>query len=130
FGRPIKSFRADWGGEYQGLSSYLAQHGILEQTSCPHTPEQNGCAERKHRHITETGRTLLHHAAVPLEYWTYAFQTAAYLINRYPNPYHVLRVQKTSLISSQGPHYPYHSHLSSWAHRPICHHKPLPPLPP
>ncbi|CAN1836113.1 Retrovirus-related Pol polyprotein from transposon RE2, partial [Linum perenne] len=39
FGRPIKSFRADWGGEYQGLSSYLAQHGILEQTSCPHTPE-------------------------------------------------------------------------------------------
>ncbi|CAN1798348.1 Retrovirus-related Pol polyprotein from transposon RE1, partial [Linum perenne] len=54
FGRPIKSFRADWGGEYQGLSGYLAEHGILEQTSCPHTPEQNGCAERKHRHITET----------------------------------------------------------------------------
>ncbi|CAN1339492.1 Retrovirus-related Pol polyprotein from transposon RE2, partial [Linum perenne] len=74
----------DWGGEYQGLSSYLAQHGILEQTSCPHTPEQNGCAECKHRHITETGRTLLHHDAVPLEYWTYAFQTAAYLINRLP----------------------------------------------
>ncbi|CAN1134237.1 Retrovirus-related Pol polyprotein from transposon TNT 1-94 [Linum perenne] len=84
FGRPIKTFRADWSGEYQGLSGYLAQHGILEQTSCPHTPEQNGCAERKHRHITETGRTLLHHAAVPLEYWTYAFQTAAYLINRLP----------------------------------------------
>ncbi|KAB2608320.1 hypothetical protein D8674_011488 [Pyrus ussuriensis x Pyrus communis] len=34
-------------------------HGIHHQLSCPHTPQQNGCAERKHRHIVETARTLL-----------------------------------------------------------------------
>ncbi|CAN1817779.1 Retrovirus-related Pol polyprotein from transposon RE1, partial [Linum perenne] len=85
FGRPIRSFRADWGGEYQKLSAYLRDHGIMEQTSCPHTPEQNGCAERKHRHIVETGRTLIHQAKLPLQYWTYAFQAAVYIINRLPS---------------------------------------------
>ncbi|CAN1797934.1 Retrovirus-related Pol polyprotein from transposon RE2 [Linum perenne] len=52
----------DWGGEYQKLSQYLTTQGIIFESSCPHTPEQNGCAERKHRHVTELGRTLLHQA--------------------------------------------------------------------
>ncbi|KAB2595796.1 hypothetical protein D8674_031246 [Pyrus ussuriensis x Pyrus communis] len=49
------------GGEFTGsaFSSFLLQHGISHQFSCPHTPEQNGCVERKHRHLTETARTLL-----------------------------------------------------------------------
>ncbi|KAB2636177.1 hypothetical protein D8674_026711 [Pyrus ussuriensis x Pyrus communis] len=48
-------------GEFTGsaFSSFLLQHGISHQYSCPHTPEQNGCVERKHRHLTETARTLL-----------------------------------------------------------------------
>ncbi|CAN1163242.1 Retrovirus-related Pol polyprotein from transposon RE2 [Linum perenne] len=66
FGRAIRSFRADWGGEYQKLAQYLADQGIVFQRSCPHTPEQNGCSERKHRHITELGRTLIHQAKVSM----------------------------------------------------------------
>ncbi|CAN1188063.1 Retrovirus-related Pol polyprotein from transposon RE2 [Linum perenne] len=85
FGRPICSFRADWGGEYQKLSQYLTTEGIVFQSSCPHTPEQNGCAERKHRHITELGRTLIHQAKLPLQYWPFAFRTAVYLVNRVPS---------------------------------------------
>jgi hypothetical protein len=42
--------------------------------------------ERKHRHIVETGLTLLAHCSAPLTYWAEAFQTACYLINRLPTP--------------------------------------------
>jgi hypothetical protein len=52
--------------------------------SCPHTHQQNGSAERKHRHIVETGLALLAHAAMPLKFWDEAFTTATYLINRLP----------------------------------------------
>jgi histone deacetylase 1/2 len=52
--------------------------------SCPHTHQQNGVAERKHRHIVETGLTLLAHDSVPFCYWSDAFTTACFLINRLP----------------------------------------------
>ncbi|KAG8499958.1 hypothetical protein CXB51_006541 [Gossypium anomalum] len=44
-----------------GLASVSceASQGILHRLSCPHTSEQNGVAERKHRHVMETGLTLL-----------------------------------------------------------------------
>lgn len=68
------------------LHSFLAAHGISHFTSSPHTPEHNGVTERKHQHIVEMGLTLLHEASLPTTYWTYAFPTAFYLINRLPSP--------------------------------------------
>jgi hypothetical protein len=53
--------------------------------SCPHTHQQNGSAERKHRHIVETGLSLLSHTSMPLKFWDEAFLTATYLINRIPS---------------------------------------------
>lgn len=53
--------------------------------SCPYTSQQNGRAERKHRHIAEFGLTLLAQAQMPLHYWWEAFSTAVYLINRLPS---------------------------------------------
>jgi hypothetical protein len=44
-----------------------------------------GSVERKHRHIVETGLTLLAIASVPLTLWDSAFETATYLINRLPS---------------------------------------------
>jgi hypothetical protein len=41
-----------------------------------------GFVERKHRHIVETGLTLLATASVPLKFWDSAFEAATYLINR------------------------------------------------
>jgi histone deacetylase 1/2 len=69
--------------------------------SCPHTSQQNGIAERKHRHLVETGLALLAHSSLPLRYWDAAFLTACYLINRMPTPvinketplFRLLRVQ-------------------------------------
>ncbi|KAA3486844.1 Retrovirus-related Pol polyprotein from transposon TNT 1-94 [Gossypium australe] len=65
FGKYIKSFQSDWGGEYHAFTSVLVNLGILHRLSCPHKSEQNGVAERKHRHIVETGLTLLAQAICP-----------------------------------------------------------------
>lgn len=84
FNTKIKSLYSDNGGEYIGLKPYLSIHGISHYTTAPHTPQQNGMSERRHRHLVETGLTLLTDAHMPLSFWPYAFQTAAYLINRMP----------------------------------------------
>lgn len=86
FKSKITTLYSDNGGEYVGLRSYLAQHGIAHHTSPPHTPEHNGVSERKHRHIVETGLTLLQHAGIPNTYWSYSFAAAVYLINRMTTP--------------------------------------------
>ena len=39
------------------LGKFLNVHGIRHQTSCTYTPQQNGLAERKNRHILEVVRT-------------------------------------------------------------------------
>jgi len=53
---------------------------------CPHTHEQNGMVERRHRHIVETGLTLLGQCHAPFKYWSYAFESSIYLTNRMPTP--------------------------------------------
>nr|ABA95721.1 retrotransposon protein, putative, Ty1-copia subclass [Oryza sativa Japonica Group] len=82
--RKIKSVQTDWGGEYQRLNSFFQRIGISHHVSCPHAHQQNGSAERKHRHIVEVGLSLLAHASMPLKFWDEAFLTATYLINRTP----------------------------------------------
>jgi hypothetical protein len=74
------------GGEYHKLSSFFERIGINHLISCPHTHQQNGSTERKHRHIIETDLALLAHASMPLKSWDEAFLTAAFLINRLPTP--------------------------------------------
>ena len=77
--------QSDWGGEYQSLNSFFKRLGIAHHVSCPHAHQQNGSAERKHRHIVEVGLSLLAHASMPLKYWDEAFLTAIFIINRLPS---------------------------------------------
>lgn len=87
----IKVFRSDSGGEYISaafrtlLASTHFTYKALSQRSCPHTPQQNGVAERKHRHILETARSLLLSASVPNPFWAEAVLTAVYFLNRIPS---------------------------------------------
>jgi hypothetical protein len=85
FDTKIKTMQTDWGGEYQKLNSFFQRISISHHVSCPHTHQQNGSAERKHRHIVEVGLSLLAHASIPLKFWDEAFLTATYLINRLPS---------------------------------------------
>ncbi|RVW69943.1 Retrovirus-related Pol polyprotein from transposon TNT 1-94 [Vitis vinifera] len=41
------------------FTSFMSHHGILHQSSCAHTPQQNGVAERKNRHLVETAHSSL-----------------------------------------------------------------------
>jgi len=79
----IKCFRCDLGGEYTSnkFCQMLALDGTIHQNSCTNTLEQNSVAERKHRHIVETARSLLLSAFVPSEFWGEAVLTGVSLIN-------------------------------------------------
>lgn len=70
------------------MSTYLSENGICQRSSCPYTLEQNGCAERKHKHIVEMDRSLLYHVSVPHQFWDLAFFTAVHIMNRLPIPLH------------------------------------------
>jgi len=79
----IKCFKCDLGGEYtfDKFFQLLALDETIHQTLCKDTPEQNGIAERKYKHIVETARSLLLSTFVPSEFWGEAVLTAVSLIN-------------------------------------------------
>ena len=87
FHKTIQVLRSDNGGEFVNnhLQTFFRDNGILHQTACPYTPQQNGVAERKNRHILETARALLFEAQVPPKFWSEAVATSIYLINRLPS---------------------------------------------
>ena len=85
FDRKIISIQSDWGGEYEKLNSFFRHTGIIHHVSCPHAHQQNGSAERKHRHIVEVGLALLAAASMPLKFWDEAFLTVVHLINMWPS---------------------------------------------
>lgn len=85
FNTKLKSVQTDWGGEFRPLTSLFTNLGIIHQLSCPHTSEQNGIVEHRHRHVVETGLALLAQSHLPQRFWHFAFITAVYLINRLPS---------------------------------------------
>lgn len=87
FSTSIKQVQTDWGGEYRSLNPLIFKKcGVIHCLPYLHTHEQNGKIERRHRHVVETGLSLLAHAAVLQKHWHFAFETAVYLINRLPSP--------------------------------------------
>ena len=80
---PTKGLQSDNGGEFLAFKIYLSTNGIIHRFSCPHTPQQNGRAERKIRHV-ETGLALSAQASLHSKFWMQSFQTAIYLINLLP----------------------------------------------
>uniref|UniRef100_A0A2N9HBT2 Integrase catalytic domain-containing protein n=1 Tax=Fagus sylvatica TaxID=28930 RepID=A0A2N9HBT2_FAGSY len=70
FNLPIKILRSDCGGEFtsQPFETFCANHGIIHQLSCPHTPQQNGVAERKHRHLVQCTLAMLSQSGLSTSY--------------------------------------------------------------
>ncbi|KAM1175182.1 hypothetical protein ACFX19_028211 [Malus domestica] len=67
------------------MTQYLSNNGIIHQTSCVGTPQQNGVAERKNRDLLEKTRALMLQMNVPKRFLSQSVMTAAYLINRLPS---------------------------------------------
>nr|GEV91432.1 retrovirus-related Pol polyprotein from transposon TNT 1-94 [Tanacetum cinerariifolium] len=79
--------RCDNGGEFTSNSmiTFYEENRILLETACPHTPQQNGVIERKHRNLLETARALRFEVNIPKRFWGECILTAAYIINRLPS---------------------------------------------
>jgi len=105
FGSHVKIVRSDNGSEFTSrlMQQFYREHGILRQSSCIDTPQQNGRVERKHRHVLNVARALLFQASLPTKFWGECVLAAAHLINRTPSkllvgktPYEMLYQQKPS----------------------------------
>ncbi|GMI79954.1 hypothetical protein HRI_001664700 [Hibiscus trionum] len=87
FETKIQIFKSDNGGEFftKSLGEFFIDKGIVHISSCVDTPQQNGIAERKNRHLLEVTRALMLSNNVPHYLWGEALLTSTYLINRMPS---------------------------------------------
>ena len=87
FQTKIQIIKTDNAKEYfkSVLGTYFFSKGIVHISSCVDTPQQNGVAERKNRHLLEVARSLMFSTYVPKHFWGEIVLTGAYLINRMPS---------------------------------------------
>jgi hypothetical protein len=85
-GVSIKCLRFDGGGKYfsNEFNEYLKEHGIQKKYSCSYSPQQNGVAKRKNRHIVEIACAMLNEKNLPNYFWAEVVTTAVYIMNRTP----------------------------------------------
>lgn len=83
FDTSAKMVHNDNGGEFLNETCRLLFQnlGVIHQTSCSFTPQQNGRVERKHRQLLNIARALRIQALVPIRYWRYCVLTTCYLDN-------------------------------------------------
>jgi hypothetical protein len=81
----VKNVRSDNGPEFL-MPNFYNSKGIIHQTSCVESPQQNGRVERKHQHILKVGRALLYQSNLPKSFWSYAVVHAVFIINKIPTP--------------------------------------------
>lgn len=106
YNKKVQTVRSDNGTKFICMKNYFLEHGIVFQTSCTGTPQQNGRVERKHRHILNVARALRFQGSFPIEFWGECILTAGYLINRTPSP----------VLNGKTPNEVLHGQLPSYAH--------------
>ncbi|XP_016498615.1 uncharacterized protein LOC107817324 [Nicotiana tabacum] len=82
----IRRLRTDNGGEFisDKFLSFCRQHAIKRDLTCTDTPQQNGVAERKILHLTETCKSWLHAKNFTKALWAEGMKCAVYVINKMP----------------------------------------------
>ncbi|KAK1692240.1 hypothetical protein QYE76_008937 [Lolium multiflorum] len=85
--KKIKFLRSDRGGEYLSyeFGMHLKKCGILSQLTPPGTPQRNGVSERRNRTLLDMVRSMMSLTDLPLSFWSYALETAAFTLNRAPS---------------------------------------------
>ena len=85
--KKIKFLRSDRGGEYFSyeFGLHLKQCGIVSQLTPPGTPQRNGVSEHRNRTLLDMVRSMMSLTDLPLSFWGYALETAAFTIKRAPS---------------------------------------------
>ena len=64
---------------------HLKQRGIVSQLTPPRTPQRNGVSERRNRTLLDMVQSMMPLTDLPLSFWGYALETAAFTLNRAPS---------------------------------------------
>ena len=103
--RKIKIRRSDRGGEYfpNDFSTFCEEHGIIQQSSAPYTPQQNSLAKRENRTLIDMVNSMILSAKLPFNLWGEALLTACHVHNIVPSkkikvsPYELWNGRKLNL---------------------------------
>ena len=85
--KKIKFLRSDPGGEYLSyeFGLHLKQCGIVSLLTPPRTPQRNGVYERRNCTLLDMVRSMMSLSDLPLSFWGYTLETAAFTLNRAPS---------------------------------------------
>ena len=85
--KKIKFLRSDRGNEYLSyeFGLHLKQRGIVSQLTPPGTPQSNGVSEHRNHTLLDMAQYMMSLTDLPLSFWGYALETAAFTLNRAPS---------------------------------------------
>ena len=85
--KKIKFLRSDRGEEYLSyeFGLQLKQGEIVSLLTPPRTPQHNGVSEHHNRTLLGMVRSMMSLTDLPLLFWSYALETAAFTLNRVPS---------------------------------------------
>ena len=85
--KKIKFLWSDRGGEYLSFEfgTHLRNCGIVPQLTPAGTPQRNGVYERRNRTLLDMVWSMMSLTDLPLSFWGYALETAAFTLNRAPS---------------------------------------------
>ena len=85
--KKIKFLRSDRGGEYLSyeFGLQLKQCEIVSLLTPPGTPQCNAVSEHRNRTLLDMVQYMMSLTDLPLSFWGYALETAAFTLNRAPS---------------------------------------------
>jgi hypothetical protein len=67
------------------FSNHLKSCRIVPQLTPPGTPQRNGVPERRNRTLLDMVRSMMSQLDLPLSFWGYTLEIAAFTLNRVPS---------------------------------------------
>ena len=85
--KKINFLQSDRGGEYLSyeFGLQLKQCEIVSLLTPPGTPHHNGVSERRNLTLLDMVQSMMPLTDLPLSFWGYALETAAFMLNRAPS---------------------------------------------